>query len=54
MNDGYFHDAVHLTLKESNKLAETLGLTVNGKNESVCSFKPTQKYCYDHKEINSP
>ena len=53
MNDGYFHDAVHLTLKGSNKLAETLGLTVNGKN-GVCSFKPSQKYCYDHKEINSP
>ena len=53
MNDGYFHDAVHLTLKGSNKRTETLGLTVNGKN-GVFSFKPTQKYCCDHKEIDSP
>ena len=51
INDGYFHDSVHLTVKGSNKLAETLGLlnVVNGKNDGVCSYKPVQDKCFEHK-----
>ena len=29
INEGYFYDSVHLTIKGSNKLAESLGLTPN-------------------------
>ena len=45
INDG------HLTVKGSNKLAETLGLlnVVNGKTDGVCSYKPVQDKCFEDK-----
>ena len=55
VNEGYLYDAVHLTLKGANKLAETLGLTntVNGQNVGVCSLKPVQPHCFEHKTLSS-
>ena len=55
INEGYLYDSVHLTLKGANKLAESLGLMniVNGQNTGVCSFKPSQPRCYDHKPGSS-
>ena len=51
INEGYLYDSVHLTLKGANKLAESLGLKniANGQNIGVCSFKPSQPRCFDHK-----
>ena len=51
INDGYLYDSIHLTLKGANKLAESLGLKniANGQNIGVCSFKPSQPRCFDHK-----
>ena len=51
INEGYFHDSVHLTVKGSNKLAESLGLknVVDGRNIGVCSYRPSQEKCFSHK-----
>ena len=53
VNEGYLYDAVHLTLNEVNKHAETLGLTntVNGQNVGVCSLKPAQPHCFEQKTL---
>ena len=42
---------MHLTLKGANKFAESLGL-ISG-DIGVCSFKPQQWYCYEHKSIEN-
>ena len=47
INEGYLYDHVHLTLKGANKFAESLGLKLS--DTGVCSFKPQQGYCYEHK-----
>ena len=46
INEGYLYDHVHLTLKGANKFAESLGL--KHSDSGVCSFKPQQRYCYEH------
>ena len=51
INEGYLYDHVHLTLKGANKFAESLGLI--GCDIGVCSFKPQQGYCYEHKSIEN-
>ena len=51
INEGYMYDSVHLTVKGANKLAESLGLSniIDGQNAGVCSYRPSQAHCYDHK-----
>ena len=57
INEGYMYDSVYLTVKGANKLAESLGLSniTEGQNAGVCSYRPSQAHCYDHKsnEANS-
>ena len=47
VNDGYLFDGTHLTIKGSNKLAQSLGLSC--QNDDISSRKPRQTKCYDHK-----
>ena len=51
VNECYFHDSVHLTVKGANKLASSLGLmtVTEDPKVGVCSYKPTQSFCFDHK-----
>ena len=49
INEGYLYASVHLTLKGANH-AESLGLSAIDKQTGVCSFKPKNDLCYDHKD----
>ena len=51
INEGYLYHHVHLSLEEANKLTVSLGL--KKCNIGVCSFKPQQGYCYEHKSVEN-
>ena len=55
VNEGYFHDSVHLTVKGANKLASSLSVmtVTEDPKVGVCSYKLTQSFCFDHKSSQS-